>query len=649
MPARLGKDLAHALRFARAVLRTMERDRGGFGFAPRERRTERDRARIDVLLRREKARKMRIGPIDQARMGAEVRAQRERLQGEHADAAPARLQVEPYLRFAKAVDGLHGIAYQEKGAAVIGFPAGSQPFEQRVLRRRRILEFVDQDVPDAMIEGQHEIGRLALLSQGPQSCELHGAEIDPARFGERELEPRGSVGQQVQQCLDDSPSGILVSWRGQAAHPDERFAEARQSGERLDHGARRLLHRFAPGPFRTARARRSRKAQCPAEAHAPLVLLGQDERAHAFPCRARIRLTAREIVCRGEGSKAHIARVGQVGVGIAGKRAQVRRELARQHGRCVGERERDLLPQRLFDLCPQVAARGLRDDMLQPLIAPRQHVGQQLEHRFNAVVEMSQQREPGAPQILTRRVGKGAAGCAAIQGPRVLHDRGHGAEAGSERHAARDAGAERVDGQHRQARRMLDQVPSPLVVVVQSLAGELPGRPALRIERLAFVACLLQRAQQTLAHFRGGLDGEGDGENFVRPLHDGEELQHAPDEELSLARARGSLHDEGAAGIECALALRAIGLSPHRCHFLRCLLPARARDRVAADRTIRNCAGISALRCLHRPRNRAPILPAHRATQPAIRARCRFRFSRAVSPPASIATRRRRCGRCPGP
>jgi len=82
-----------------------------------------------------------------------------------ADAALADAQEEAHIGLAEAVDRLHRVADDEQRAAVIGHPAARQPFDQGDLARAGILEFVDQQVADAVIERLGEIGRRFVVAQ----------------------------------------------------------------------------------------------------------------------------------------------------------------------------------------------------------------------------------------------------------------------------------------------------------------------------------------------------------------------------------------------------------------------------------------------------------------------------------------------------
>ena len=57
------------------------------------------------------------------------------------------------IGFAKAVDGLHGVADNEAGAALAIGPRGDEAAEQFVLAAAGVLELVDQQVADSVGDG----------------------------------------------------------------------------------------------------------------------------------------------------------------------------------------------------------------------------------------------------------------------------------------------------------------------------------------------------------------------------------------------------------------------------------------------------------------------------------------------------------------
>src|SRR5262249_53767583 len=125
----------------------------------RNARTERSRARGDLIDARKDARERLVDPLDDCRRGAEVAFEHERLEPNVTDAALLRLEEQRQVRIAEAVDRLHRIADQEQRAAVAALPAAGQKLEQSDLRLRRVLELVDEQVLDSPVEREQKLGR----------------------------------------------------------------------------------------------------------------------------------------------------------------------------------------------------------------------------------------------------------------------------------------------------------------------------------------------------------------------------------------------------------------------------------------------------------------------------------------------------------
>src|SRR5207237_3999750 len=113
-----------------------------------------------ICLAREDGGKRGVVPIDQARLRAEVRSEREALELDGAEAFLPRLKEERDLRLAEPVDRLHRVADEEERAAVALLPAGGEAAQELVLRPGGVLVFVDQDVADAGVEREQQVGRV---------------------------------------------------------------------------------------------------------------------------------------------------------------------------------------------------------------------------------------------------------------------------------------------------------------------------------------------------------------------------------------------------------------------------------------------------------------------------------------------------------
>src|SRR6185437_9981370 len=108
----------------------------------REARSERHRARAQIVALREEPSEGVVGPVDERRHRAEIAQQTQRSQSYGADAERASAQETADLRLAKLIDRLHRIANDEERAAIAGLPAGGQRFQELELRHGGVLELV---------------------------------------------------------------------------------------------------------------------------------------------------------------------------------------------------------------------------------------------------------------------------------------------------------------------------------------------------------------------------------------------------------------------------------------------------------------------------------------------------------------------------
>ena len=194
--------------------------------------------------------------------------------------------------------------------------------------------------------------------------------------------------------------------------------------------------------------------------------------------------------------------LGERGGGEVGRGLRVQRAGAGQDARAFG-------PKRQFELRP----RGREAGLAQPLVALREHGGDEVGGDLDVVVEVQQQPRRGGRELVDRA----HAGVVVVL-VRVLDDAGLRAEAGDHRHLARERGAEGVDG--------------------------------LDAKAMPDVAGVLELRENAPPHLGRRLDGEGDGYNLLGLLHRAEEADVALHQQLGLARAGGRLDDEGAARVE---------------------------------------------------------------------------------------------------
>ena len=154
-----------------------------------------------------------IDPIDDAALGTEIHPQRKRREPHAADAFAPRTQIQADLRFAEAVDGLHGIAHGEQRASVPCAPTGGEAFEQSVLTQGRVLELIHQEMAQTIVQRQRQIRRLLRLPQGEQRCLGDLGEIHLAVLLKRKAQLRHGEGQQGHEGLQQRPLVVAVHRR----------------------------------------------------------------------------------------------------------------------------------------------------------------------------------------------------------------------------------------------------------------------------------------------------------------------------------------------------------------------------------------------------------------------------------------------------
>ena len=196
------------------------------------------------------------------------------------------------------------------------------------------------------------------------------------------------------------------------------------------------------------------------------------------------------------------ALVGERGGGEVGRGLRVQRAGAGQDARAFG-------PKRQFELRP----RGREAGLAQPLVALREHGGDEVGGDLDVVVEMQQELRRSGRELVHRAQRRFA-----VMLVRVLDDAGLRAESRDHRHLARERGAEGVDG--------------------------------LDAKAMPDVAGVLELGENPAAHLGRRLDGEGDGYHLLGLLHRAEEPDVALHQQLGLARAGGRLDDERAARVE---------------------------------------------------------------------------------------------------
>ena len=126
-----------------------------------------------------------VHPGNEGRGRPEIRGETQRCQGQHPPAPAGQplpgLQEKMQAGLAPAVDGLLGVPHHGEGAAVPGAPAREQAAQEFFLVVAGVLEFIHQDMPEAPVQAQQQIGG-ALGAEQPQGRLLHGDKIQDAPF-----------------------------------------------------------------------------------------------------------------------------------------------------------------------------------------------------------------------------------------------------------------------------------------------------------------------------------------------------------------------------------------------------------------------------------------------------------------------------------
>jgi hypothetical protein len=166
-----------------------------------------------------------------------------------------------------------------------------------------------------------------------------------------------------------------------------------------------------------------------------------------------------------------------------------------------------------------------------PLFAPRQHRHQEPDQAFRVVVGPGQGRRHGGRvfgacgavlQVLQRT----ARGFAVV--PACILDRPRlRAEARQQGHLACQPGAQRVDGGQTQAPRLRLDAPVARRRTCQRRTRQIEGDALVRSLGRHAAARARQAFGDAVAHFAGGLVGEGDGDDFLGFVGDRQQAQVA--------------------------------------------------------------------------------------------------------------------------
>jgi hypothetical protein len=518
---------------------------------------------VRVVDRGEHAGEGVVEPRDQPGTRPEVGLQAQRFERHAAEHATRGLEEQRHLGLAKAVDRLHRVTDQEQRAAVSRRPSLGEVLEEFALQVGGVLELVDQQVPDAVVERQREVGwvTVGVDQRGDRSLPDLG-EVDPPLAGEDQLQVQDSEQQQPGNGTEYGPLRIGVACHGQLARLVQALGEGRVVAQIVAERLDALLGTLATFGLLSGRLAFRREALAHRERPAPFTFLRQQQFGEPLPA-WQVGGVGREHVALLEprGQSTRIVAV------LDSRRCGASRERSRL---CDGRRieafgealqaHHHLGVHRPF----QTASKGLGGvvvvQMTQPLIALSEKFDHQVLEAVEVGVAMGDRAAHGIPvvaphlehrQRFTRRL--------AVERLGLLGQLRWAAEARQQRQLAAEPGAERVDGLDAQTLRAVTQPPPQLGIAGEHRAGQLAGGALVVVRGQSVAGRSGERAQHPLAHLGGRLACEGDGDDLLRGLDPRQQHQHALDQQRGLAGARRRLDDERGVWIERAGALCRVG------------------------------------------------------------------------------------------
>jgi hypothetical protein len=149
---------------------------------------------------------------------------------------------------AKKVDGLHGVADGEAGAASALGPRSDNAGQQPVLSPACVLELVYQQVTNTIGNGERSIGRQAIFAGEHALGNLRNFnKVRRASLGKHHLQLGCRVSQQVETGAHDLPVILGVAGGRQAGDRREGGFEAENGFELFDKVEQSALFAFAIG------------------------------------------------------------------------------------------------------------------------------------------------------------------------------------------------------------------------------------------------------------------------------------------------------------------------------------------------------------------------------------------------------------------
>ena len=493
-----------------------------------------DGAGRDVLGAREDGAELVVHPVDDLRPGAEVARQPLRLQRQLAHASIATANEQTDVCLTEAVDGLHGIAHQKQAAAIVRAPSAGELFQQVQLTPVGVLVLVHQDVADAVVEVQAEIGVAAVfIAEAAQRGGGQAAEVAVAAAGEHQLQLGGRALQHPYQGVEHVPLVVAVARLGQVAGFVQGGGQGLVVRQAVEHAYETLLLRNLGW-----------KAGADVHALARLALLGEQRLGQPRPALQGLGGAVGQRVRIGVAADGGNAAVG--GERAGGKAQQLEQffmaELADAKGliQCLGGALElvadDFLEHGFEALAAQLAGNPERP---LPLLAPGQEAGQQVFDVLAAVVAPVEQARQIRRQLVTAvRQRQHVARRLAIQRLGVVRWRRHRAQGACHRHGAGQVVIEAVDGADQQPLRVFPQAPFRHLRLYCPGAGE----RILLVSGGGFEG-RVEIPQDAVLHLRRRLAGEGDGEDLLGGLRHRQQAQVALHQQRGFSGAGRCLDD----------------------------------------------------------------------------------------------------------
>jgi len=198
-----------------------------------------------TVLLRENTGKGLVDPLDHRYAGAVVAPEPELDQTEITYALLRHTQEQADVGLAKTIDGLHGVTDGEQRTAIARFPATRQALQQLDLGWAGVLEFIHQQMLNAVIELECQIGRVAsLVLQRLQGALRDLDEIHIAVRLEHQPELRHGKLEQAAERGDELPGFVFVPCIRQQPDIGQRRLGSRLHSQIIQEGRQLILERL---------------------------------------------------------------------------------------------------------------------------------------------------------------------------------------------------------------------------------------------------------------------------------------------------------------------------------------------------------------------------------------------------------------------